>query len=135
MYIVVSADDSKTYYKDNSANRFRVKLSKPLNLEGSWRVGVCEIHLTDNAENMGVLGLNSDICNGLMADGIQTHLLRKFNCKRNVHETFPIVYYLPVEKLFIDTIEFYLTGASGQAASLAAAVKLEVTLHLEEAPQ
>ena len=130
MYVVVSSSDSKAYYKDNKATRFRVKLSKPIDLGGGdWYVGVCDIHMSDNAENKGVLGLNADICNGLISDGMQTHLLRKFNCKRNVHVAFPIIYYLPVGKLFIDTMEFYLTEELGKDVSLDAATKLEVTLH------
>jgi hypothetical protein len=130
MYIVVSSSDSKSYYKDNKATRFRVKLSKPINLEGGdWYVGVCDIHLTDNDENKGVVGFNADICNGLMTEGSQTHLLRKFNCKRNVHEAFPIIYYLPVGKLFIDNMEFYLTSDGLEDMSLADEAKLEVTLH------
>jgi len=131
MYIVVANSDSKTYYSGNTASHFRVKLSKPLNLEGAWTVAVCEIHLTDNAENMGILGFSADFCNGLISDGGQTTVLRKFNCKRNVHETFPVLYYLPVEKLFIDTMDFYLTTASGKIASLTGDVKLEVTLHFK----
>jgi hypothetical protein len=129
MYLIVSSSDSKGYYTDNKATRFHVKLSTPLNLDGNWYVGICDIHLTDNAENKGVVGLNADICNGLISDGLQTHILRKFNCKRNVHEAFPIIYYLPVGKLFIDTMEFYLTDDVGKDVSLGADAKLEVTLH------
>jgi hypothetical protein len=132
MYIIVSNSDSKSYYADNEANHFRVKLSKPLNLEGDWYVGVCELHVTDNAENMGILGFNADICNGMIADGSQTYLLRTFNCKRNVHESYPLIHYLPVGKLFIDTMEFYLTDSSGKKASLATEAKLQVTLHFKE---
>jgi hypothetical protein len=132
MYIVVANSDSPTYFSDNKATRFRVKLSKPLVLDGDWYVGVCEIHVTDNAENIGIVGFNSDISNGLIVNGIQSHLLRRFNCKRNVHETFPIVYYLPVDKLFIDTLKFYLTGPTGELASLGADVKIEVTLHFQK---
>ena len=130
MYIVVSSSDSKAYYKDNKATRFRVKLSKPIDLEGGdWYVGLCDIHLSDNAENKGLIGLNADICNGLISEGAQTQLLRRFNCKRNVHEAFPVIYYLPVGKLFIDSMELYLTGDAGADVSLDAAAKLEVTLH------
>jgi hypothetical protein len=131
MYIIVSNSDSSNYYTDNKANHFRVKLSKPLNLEGDWYVGLADIHLTENAENMGMLGFNADICSGLIADGVQTQLLRRFNCKRNVHVAFNTLYYVPVGKLFIDTMEFYITDADGKLASLSATVKLQVTLHFK----
>jgi hypothetical protein len=131
MYLILSNDDSKTYYSQNNASHFRVKLGQPLTLDGEWSVGVCEIHLSANAD-LGRLGFHSDICNGLFSNGIQTDLLRKINCKTNVHETFPIVYYLHVEKLFIDTLEFYLTKADGSIPSLDANVKLECTLHFRK---
>jgi hypothetical protein len=131
MYIVVTNADSESYYADNTPNHFRVKLSKPLKLESEWSVGLCEIHVTENDENRAVLGLNLDICNGFIVDGIQTRVLRKFNCKRNVHVAFPIIYYMPVDKLFLDTLEIYLTGASGAVSSLTSDVKVECTLHFK----
>jgi hypothetical protein len=131
MYIVVSNGDSGSYYGENTPNHFRVKLSKPLRFESEWSVGLCEIHITENSESKGVLGLNLDICTGLIIDGVQTHVLRKFNCKRNVHEAFPIIYYMPVDKLFLDTLDIYLTGASGVVSSLTSAVKVECTLHFK----
>ena len=132
MYIVVRNDDSESYYPDNNANHFRVKLSKALKLESESSVGLCEIRISGNSDNHGLLGLNLDICDGLILDGIQSNVLRKFNCKRNVHEAFPVIYYMPVEKLFLDTLEMYITDSTGSIASLGADVKVECTLHFKE---
>jgi hypothetical protein len=132
MYIVVSNVESESYYPDNKPNHFRVKLSKPLKLPSESSVGLCEIHISESTGTQGMLGLNLDICNGLIINGIQSHMLRKFNGKKNVHEAFPVVYYMPVEKLFLDTLEIYLTASDGAIASLGADAKVECTLHFRQ---
>jgi hypothetical protein len=132
MYIVVSNGDSEAYYPDNKPHHFRVKLSKSLKLPSETGVGLCEIHISENTGTTGMLGLNLTICNGLILDGIQSNVLRKFHVKRNVHEAFPVIYYMPVEKLFSDTLEVYLSGSDGKLASLGADAKVECTLHFKE---
>jgi hypothetical protein len=132
MYVLFSNEDSKAYYAYNTPNHFRVKLGKTVHLEGNWSVGLTEIHVSDNTANFGLLSVTSDICNGIWMDGLQTHLLRRFNCRKNVHESFPRVYYLPVEKNFIDSVEFFITDRDGEEASFATDVKVEFTLHFRE---
>jgi hypothetical protein len=132
MYISFSNVDSKAYYAGNSPSHFRVKLAKTVYFEGNWSVALTEIHISDNTANFGLLGITSDICNGIWVDGLQTHLLRRFNCRKNVHESFPQFYYVPVGKKFIDSVEFFIMDREGTEASLAADVKVEFALHFRE---
>ena len=132
MYVTVSNADSKAYYSDNKASHFRVKLGKTLHLEGKWSVALADLHISDNTANFGMLGITSDICNGIWSNGLQSHLLRRFNCRKNVHESFPCLFYLSVEKVFIDTMEFLITTSDGNEASLAGEVKVEFTLHFRQ---
>ena len=130
IYIIVSSTDSVEYYPDNKASRFIVKLAKPLNLSGSWKVALCEISVFENGVSVGIVGLNCNICNGLVTEGVQTQILRKFKCARNINEVFQNAYYMPVEKLFIDTLELYITGSGGKPITLSPKAKLVCTLHL-----
>ena len=132
MYVCVSNEDSKIFFGENTASHFRVKLGKTLHLEGNWSVAVAELHLTENTANLGLLAISCDICNGIWMNGLQSHVLRQFNCRKNVHETFPCPFYLPVDKLFIDTLEFFIKTSDGEEASLSADVKVEFTLHFRE---
>ena len=132
IYIIARSTDSLDFYSDNTATRFIVKLAKPLNLVGSWKVALCEISVSENGTTAGIVGLNCNICNGLLAEGVQTQLLRTFKCARNIHEVFHKPYYVPVEKLFIDTLELYITGSGGNQITLSPRAKVSCTLHLRQ---
>ena len=132
IYIVVSSTDSLDFYTDNIASHFLVKLAKPLNLVGSWKVALCEINVYDNSATVGIVGLNCNICNGLLTEGVQTQLLRTFKCARNVHQVFHNPYYVSVEKLFIDTLEVYITGSGSRPITLSPRAKVVCTLHLRQ---
>jgi hypothetical protein len=132
IYIIANSTDSLDFYTENTATRFIVKLAKPLNLVGRWKVALCEISVFENGVTAGVVGFNCNICNGLMAEGVETQLLRRFKCGRKVHEVFDNLYYVPVEKLFIDTLELYITGSGGNQITLSPRAKVSCTLHLRQ---
>ena len=44
-YVVLPSNASTDLFPDNSQSRFRVRLRHPLQLHGSWEVGVAEIHM------------------------------------------------------------------------------------------
>jgi len=130
MYLIVSNTDSSTYYSENKASHFFVKLGKPLDLSGCWKIALCEVTILGNTARRGTVGLTCNICNGLWVEGVQTRLLRKFKCEKNNHLVFPVPYYVDIEKLFIDTLEFHILSPKGKEVALAADVKVELTLHL-----
>ena len=45
MYVVVPSNSSLEYYPDNTLANFKVKLGKPLVLEGEYEVGSCRIDI------------------------------------------------------------------------------------------
>ena len=95
-------------------------------------IQVSELHISENlneSRSGDMLGVTCNICNGMWFGVVQTRLLCRFYCKKNFHEAFTVPYYLPVEKLFIDTLEFHIVDENGSLASLADTVKVEVTLH------
>ena len=47
IYISVSNRDSITYFPNNKAEHFHVKLAKRLELTGSWKIAICEINVSN----------------------------------------------------------------------------------------
>jgi hypothetical protein len=129
IYLHVSSSDSKVYFPLNNGANFCVKLNTPLELNGSWVVGVCELNIKN--VNLGVnidkgcssLGVECNICTGLVVNGLHTRVLRIIPLdEENVNELYTLVFYLPVEARFIDTLQFRVTNGCGE----------EVTFKLEE---
>jgi hypothetical protein len=146
IYINVCSKDSAIYFPGNKPANFRVKLAKPLNLSGCWKIGLCEIHLwnidiknavvkkrrtiddvdddqdeatlpveaINNVKDIPSICIDCSVCTGLIVNGIQTRTIRKVWGKKNIYKVFPIIYYLPLEKGFIDTIEFNIHTSTGE---------------------
>jgi hypothetical protein len=134
IYLTVCNNDSAFYFPNNKPAIFRVKLAQPLNLTGCWKVGLCEIQLCNvdiknkvideedddnkrvdivNGKDIPSVSIDCNICTGLIVNGVQTRTLRKIWGRKNIYKVFPIVYYVPVEKGYIDTIEFKIHTVNG----------------------
>jgi hypothetical protein len=159
MYLTVCSKDAAIYFPNNKPANFRVKLAKPLNLTGCWKVGLCEIRLSNVNINKVVskkkkktnvggdddvtlvevplkaipsISIDCNICTGLIVNGIQTRTLRKVWGRKNIYKVFPVVYYVPVEKGYIDTIEFNLYTGVGTVLTFDALYgRVEMTLRLK----
>jgi len=112
IYLHASSNDCSDYFPNNNASIFRVKLNKPLNLNGVWKIGICEIDVnSDISERVCV---ECSLCgDGLIVDGKQTRVLRTFTLNQNYHEIYPILFYVPIETRFVDSIEFRLVKPDG----------------------
>jgi hypothetical protein len=172
-YLHVSSADSLPYFPNNKPDNFRVKLSKPLNLTGCWKIGLCEIRLANvtinkvtrvkrtnnkvikgvsdvdtvvkndvknddmliekvNVKCMPSVSIDCNICTGLIVNGIQTRTLRKVWGKKNIYKVYPLVYYVPVEKVYIDTIEFNIYSGVDRVVTFDAVYGLtEMVLRLK----
>jgi hypothetical protein len=155
IYMHISSQDSKEYFPNNKLEHFHVKLDRPLNLQGSWAVGLCEIHLSrrvvkkvkdlvvvddgrgndnDVADEPDIVNLRVEcsLCMGLIVHGVQTRTLRTLTAKASLYKVFPIIYYFPVETRFIDTVEFRILNTSGELATFnEVGDRLEMVLHLK----
>jgi hypothetical protein len=115
IYIHVSSKDSALYFPLNRPALFRVKLNTTLNLEGTWKMGLCSIYMKNvnlqtNASLVpSILFISCNVCTGLIVNGIQTRILRSIDMRENVSIDYSFVYYVPIEVIFIDTIEFSVT--------------------------
>ena len=139
-YIHISSKDSKDYFPNNKVAHFRVKLGRPLNLQGSWVVGLCEIQLRnlshrahvalvdttqpargddDVIEEPSIVSLRVEcsLCMGLIVGGVQTRTLRTLSTKGNLYKVFPLIYYFPIETRHTDTLEFCILNSDGKLAT------------------
>lgn len=124
LYLHVSSSDSLDYFPQNCPAAFRIKLNTPLYLVGRWKIGVCEIHVenldigTQHAHG-SVLCVQCNVCTGMIVNGVQTRALRCCQIERKFHHIYEHIYYRPVERQFIDSIEFALTKGACTPASFA----------------
>jgi hypothetical protein len=150
IYLHVSSSDSSQYFSPNNAGHFCLKLNTPLDLNGSWVIGVCEVDMQniDVSANTGrgfsCVAIECNICTGLIVNGVQRRVLRVMPLKTDVAEVYPIVFYVPIETRFIDTIEFRVTNGACEEASFALEVRgeqevdaghISMTLHIKRLHQ
>jgi hypothetical protein len=125
IYLHVSSGDSDKYFPLNNAANFCVKLNTPLNLNGSWVIGVCEVNIKNvNVSSNVKKGFSSfaiecNICTGLVVNGMHTRVLRIIPLEANISEKYPIIFYNPVETRFIDTLQFRLTNGGREEVDFA----------------
>jgi hypothetical protein len=131
-YLHVTSKDSFVYFPTNEANSFRLKLNTPLNLTGLWKIGLCQLMLNGIlSENVCIV---CNICQGFICDGTQTRILRilRVDKNENFDESYPVIFYVPVEVRFIDTIEFRLIERDGSPVLFKPGEgSVNMTLHLK----
>ena len=129
IYLHVTNDDSTAYFPNNNASVFHVKLNKPLYLKGAWQLGVCELEI--KCDLSSYLYVVCSACQVLVVDGKQTRVLRALSVNKTYHEIYPVIFYVPVETQFIDTIEFRLIQRNGTPISFKEQESfVHMTLHL-----
>ena len=85
-----------------------------------------------NVKDIPSIAIDCSVCTGLIVNGVQTRTIRKVWGKKNIYKVFPIVYYVPLEKGYIDTIEFNIRTSSGEAVSFDTTHgRVEMTLRLK----
>ena len=132
LFLCVRSTDSILYYPKNNPGHFRVKLPRPLILEGSWTVGLCEIHTSTPMEVLpGLYSLHCKSCTGMLTHDLTSDVLRMVQPKRNVHVIYTCIYYMPIETHFIESLEIYFKDSKGALVSLAEEGVLECVLHFK----
>jgi hypothetical protein len=130
IFLHVTSKDSHEYFPNNSSQMFILKLNKPLNLTGLWKIGLCEIFIEGVFSEL--MSLTCNICQGVILDGKQSRVLRTLKVyDGNYDEIYPIVFYVPIETRFVDTIEFCLVQTDGTPVLLKGESHVSMTLHLK----
>ena len=133
LYVCANSADSKTYFPDNTVGHFRVKLQRPLLLEGNWVMGLCEVHVTIGLERppKGLLALHCNTCDGMIVGGATSNVIRTVQSKRHIHKVYTNVYYMPVETHFIESLEIYFRDSEGNPLSVVSPGVVECVLHFK----
>ena len=136
LYFVVKSSDSTDFYPTNTAASFKIKLYRPLILEGSWEVGLLGFTLS-NVETEKVPDLmliESNVCQYTTVVGGSKRLpvLRHiFNKGGDMKWEFDSPIYMPVNQSFVETIELYIKSGQGNQLSFESGTSTCV-LHLRK---
>ena len=133
--IVLRSTDCVDYYKDNKTYNFRVKLNKPLNLDGSWKIASTDFAFSSTKyfPRQESLYFFSNICQDSLVGCSSITLLRSvflYN-KTDSAKTFANPYYIPVKIGYVNEIHIYITDHKNNLTSLLDGTST-VTLHLKQ---
>jgi hypothetical protein len=125
-YFFANSHDSIGYFPNNNPGNYRVKLEKPIRLEGQgWHVGLCEISgVAWDVVLHDTVYIMCNLSSGLLLPSNQEGLLRVMPVysRAKTYVEYAHVVYTPVQTHFIDVIELSLK-VNGFTKSLAPSTK------------
>ena len=134
--MIINSDQCQSLFPSNKAYHFRTHLKAPLSLQGTWKVALTEIYITESSPlPYKKLYLYSNICGDSIVDGEYHPLLRRLI---NDHvgywaEIYELPNYVPVKRSEIIDIEFYIKDEAGNYTSLLTN-PVSITLHFRSFP-
>jgi hypothetical protein len=125
-YIYASSQDSKDRHPENQVNDFIVEPPEPIELEGTWEIGLVESCSSIKTDSTHVY-LCCDLCEVSAFYGRQVPVLRKLKPKGTFRPPLPM--YINVKKADIRWIHLYivdekLNPISSPAASFNCTIQL-----------
>lgn len=127
IYLVVNFKSSiEEYYQANTVDNFRVRLNKPLILQGGfWKVALCEIHVANLLLDAGdvkkeniYLQIEFESCEGLLVHGYPTHALRFIPYAPNIRAVFSDPFYVPLQTGYIDSCHITVKPVANKPAMI-----------------
>ena len=120
------------YFPDNQPWQFKTYFNKPVNLEGSWKVALCEFDINEKVQKPS-LYVNSDLCQSVLVDGQSRNVLRKVysDARKQFANSFNWLMYVPVIKSELREIEIFIKDAKDNVASFLTK-PVCVTLHFKK---
>lgn len=134
-YMVFSSDKSKDYYPGNVPFNFKTHLTKPLILDGLWKVAVVETDISTTKSKWSRLNLLSSICGETFVNDEGKPLLRNLgNSKAKMWSyIFDLPFYVDFKVSEIYDIDIYITDQDSKSASFIDK-PTTVTLHFRAFP-
>lgn len=132
-YVVVRNFDSVDYFPENKATDFRVKLNKPIDLKGRWKVALTEFFLSSASitSEPQLLQVMSNVCTETAIGSQVNPLLRQIPvyAKEDViGMDFHPAFYHSVPHTFMDNIHIYIRDQNRREPILSDAT-ISCTLH------
>lgn len=133
--MVLSSDDGKSFYPNNTSYDFRIKLNRTLQFDGYWVVALTEIRISEKAQKDVELFVCSDLCQDSFVGSSEQPLLRRvfYEDVKNSNIIYTQPYYVPVKLTDVQQIRIYIKDENGNDASFLKK-KVTVTLHFKKFP-
>lgn len=139
-YLTLFSNGSPLICNNNTQSKFQNHLNQPLNLEGSWSVGIVDFfHNSIKYENKedkldtDILFVHCDIIREQMIADQCVKVIRTFPVKTSQeYIQFSNVQYVPVNIKYIDSLAFILTNLDNKQPNFVASeVPTMIRLHFK----
>jgi hypothetical protein len=133
LYLIVSSTDSNKFFaEENTSHSFKVKLYKPLNLDGKWEIGLVSCIIEGSDKVPKSMLVQSHICESYTVVGGIRYLpivKQLTHTGKEAVWSFESPSYIKVKQAFIDTLDIYITELDGITPALNQR-ETQCTLHL-----
>ena len=135
LYVILSSDNSKDYFPNNSPASFRSHLNIPLILNGMWRVAIVEANISTTISKTEALLVHSNICDDSIVNGYSKPLLRRLMSvdPGNWSIILDSPHYVPIKVSEIYNIDIFITDDQGDNVSFLDQSST-ITLHFKAFP-
>ena len=135
--VVASSEDAKELFSENKPFNFRIKLNRPIHLDGYMVMALIEFSIAERHDGGHLQNCSffSYICQDSFIGNNEQPLLRRIffdNVKQN-NVIYDNPYYIPVRLGGIQHIHIYIKDNKGQDASFLKG-RVTVTLHFKKFP-
>lgn len=114
-YLHVNCNDSTSIYPDNDPADFRIRLPKPLSLEGEWECALLNIsfwpqfHTSEKPKELYIC--IDEIANSYAVDGLYP-ILKRVSVPENIITKVNLIYphldFLPVTQSLLQSVHVYI---------------------------
>jgi hypothetical protein len=133
LFLIISSTDSDKFFaEENSSHSFKVKLYKPLNLDGKWEIGLLSCIIEGSNKVPKSMLMQSHICEShTVVGGIRyLPIVKQLTLTgKEAVWTFESPSYIKVKQAFIETLDIYITELDGITPALDQG-ETRCTLHL-----
>lgn len=131
-YLYLTSDDSKDRFSHNKSDDFTVELSKPLQLEGSWEIGLIEANFSGTVRANSYY-ICSDVCAESQVSDKLYPVLRRVTVTKSKKTTvlYDTPIYVKVNRSEIQRLRVFIRDAKLAQFSLLGKT-FACTLHLRK---
>ena len=139
MYIYLVSNGSKTFFPENKESSFRIKMPRPLILEGAWEIGLIQLTLPafTNTYTAEYVDITTSSCNQSISNDTEKQILNRIFLAE-IPETktmrFQNPHYISVNTSHIYVLDINLYDDEGKRPSFARGQSY-CTLHLRKSLQ
>ena len=136
MYVYLVSDGSKAFFPENKVSSFRIKMPRPLILEGTWEIGLIQLTLPsfDSSYTAQYIDVVTSLCNQSISNETEKQILNRIfpsEIAKNKIIRFQNPNYISVNASHIYVVDINLYDEQGKRPSFARG-QCYCTLHLRK---